>query len=542
MSVTAKNYILIVLLILLTGGVYAQIITHEFISYDDPYYITENPMIARGLSGDTALWAINTFRAGFWIPLTWLSLLIDHELFGLFPGGFLLVNLILHVLNTLIVYLLLRRMTGAYWRSFLVALLFGIHPIHVESVAWATERKDVLSTFFFLAAIWAYLIYLKKPRPLIYAWLVLSFVFSLMAKPMYVTFPLALLLLDYWPLDRWQTALPKKPGIAIFPNNSIFYPVLEKIPLLFISAFFAGFNILVARATDIFLSINSLPLTSRLGNAMVSYVAYLDKIIWPTNLGVLYPHPGKTLALSAILLSMAVLALITTGILLAGRGHRYLPCGWFWFLGILFPVSGLFQNGYQAMADRFVYIPALGLMIMAVWGGYDLTVKFKGIKTTMITLAAIILSALFFRTYIQAHYWRNSLSLYTRTLAVTENNYLMHDYAGIQLVQRGKLDEAYGHFQKAMAINPNYPDAYFNAGTYLMFHGRLAEAAASLERSLELGIRGKNRQRAENNLKKTLLAAENPAELIAILEKTLLLKPSDENLRRRLNNLAANQR
>lgn len=530
MNLRTKNHILIALLIILTFSVYAQVISHEFTSYDDPYYITENPMVQEGLSGKSALWAINTYRAGFWIPLTWISFLIDNEMFGLFPGGFLYVNLVFHILNTLLVYLLLRRMTGALWRSFLVALLFGIHPIHVESVAWATERKDVLSTLFFLTAVLAYLVYLKKPRPHVYGLLIVSFVLSLMAKPMYVTFPLTLLLLDYWPLNRWQTELPDKPGISFFPGNSFLYPVLEKIPLLLISIFFSVFNILVARETDIFTPVQSLSLPIRLANAAISYLSYMGKTIWPVELGVLYPHPGNTLAFSEIVLALAALSLITAGVLLVSRKRRYLLFGWFWFLGTLFPVSGLFQNGYQAMADRFVYIPVLGLMIITVWGGCELAMKFDPLKKVAIGVTAGVMVTLLIRTHIQVQYWRDSLSLFSRTLAVTENNYLMHDYAGIQLIQKGRLDEAYDHFQRAIAINPGYPDAYFNAGTYLMFHGQLDGAIAALRQSLNLGVRGENRRRVESNLKKARLAAQNPAELIALLEKTVILKPADSRL------------
>ncbi len=530
MSSSTKNYILVALLVLLTFSVYARVISHEFTSYDDPYYITENPMIREGLTGKSALWAVTTFRAGFWIPLTWISFLIDYDLFGLFPGGYLYVNLALHILNTLLVYWLLRRMTGACWLSFLAALLFGIHPIHVESVAWATERKDVLSALFFLMAILAYLTYLKKPRPHIYALLALFFVLSLMAKPMHVTFPLALLLLDYWPLDRWRTEQPPRPGRSLLPADSFLYPVFEKIPLLLISAFFSLFNIMVARETDILTSVNVLSPPIRLANAVVSCLEYLKKIIWPAKLGVLYPHPGNSLTPTEIGLAAAALALITVVVLWNGRKRRYLVFGWLWFLGILFPVSGLFQNGHQAMADRFVYIPMLGLIIIAVWGGFEAALKFRFIKIIGICVTAVILAALLIRTHVQINYWQNSLSLFTRTLAITENNYLMHDYAGIQLVQRGKLDEAYEHFQKAIAINPNYPDAYFNAGTYLMFHGRLGIAIAALQRSLELGIDGKNRRRAENNLRKARLAAKNPDELISILEKSLALKPADSGL------------
>ncbi|MFO8048169.1 MAG: hypothetical protein R6U29_03970, partial [Desulfosudaceae bacterium] len=404
----------------------------------------------------------------------------------------------------------------------------------------------VLSTFFFLITVGAYFFYRQKSKPWLYGLLVASFVLSLMAKPMYVTLPLALLLLDYWPLNRFlkgspnrrQTkARPAKPGKSLFSADTVYYPLLEKIPLLLISAFFSVFNLLIAAHTNILQSVQNLSPTDRLANAVVCCLKYLQKIFWPEELGVLYPHPGHDLAWPEITLAAVVLTMITVGVLLAGRKHRYLPMGWFWFLIVLSPVSGLLQNGHQAMADRFVYMPLLGLLVIVVWGGHDLVARLKFSRAFVLIFTAIIVAALLTRTCYQVNYWRDSLSLYKRTLAVTENNYLMHDYAGIELVQQGKIDLAFPYFKKAIAINPDYPDAYFSAGTYLLFHGRLDKAEKYLRRSLELGLRGENRKRAEKNLTRARRARQDPAELIWLYEKTLILKPEAQAIRRSLDKL-----
>jgi hypothetical protein len=366
-------------LVVATLATYGDLRNHQFINYDDNVYVTDNPTVQGGLTLTGLVWAFTTLHSGLWIPLTWLSFMVDSQLFGLHPGGFFLTNLFFHIANALLLFWWLLRTTRAPGRSFLAAALFALHPLHVESVAWATERKDVLSTFFWLLTMWAYVWYAERPRLGRYVLILVCFSLGLMAKPMLVTLPFALLLLDYWPLGRLSlkgpaaAAASPKPG----PGVTIKRLVWEKSPLLVISALSSVVTFSVQKEAGAISTLHTLPIPNRLANAMVACVSYLGKMFWPAHLAVLYPLPGHNPPIwqaPAAGLALAVLSLLA---LRQARRHPYLLVGWLWYLGTLLPVIGLVQVGVQAMADRYTYVPSIGLFIAVVWGMADLAARWR---------------------------------------------------------------------------------------------------------------------------------------------------------------------
>ncbi|TMB07957.1 MAG: tetratricopeptide repeat protein, partial [Deltaproteobacteria bacterium] len=458
-----------VLLALATLLAYWRVVQCGYLNLDDDLYVTANPAVWGGLTLAGARWALTATHAGLWHPLTWLSHMLDVQLFGPNPAGHHATNLLLHVANVVVLLLVLVRATGALWPSAAVAALFALHPLHVESVAWVAERKDVLSGFFGLTTIWAYVRYAQRPAPGRYALVVLSLALGLMAKPMLVTLPLVLLLLDRWPLRR---------GMSL-------RLVVEKLPLLALAAAASVMGIVAGQRADAVGSLARFPLEARLANALVSYARYLGKTLWPSRLAVFYPYPSAwpawQLAGAAVLL-----AAVTTVAIVHMRRRPYLLVGWLWFLGMLFPVSGVVQDGSQAMADHFTYLPLIGLFVMVAWGGQDLLARCPVPPPALKASALALLLALGCTTWRQVGYWHDSTRLFTHALEVTSANWLAHNNLGDALAREGKLEEATGHFAESVRLEPSNPDAHYNLGVALHRQGRPAEATLHYREALRL--------------------------------------------------------
>jgi len=482
--------------LLLALGVIAAFwpaLNNGFISYDDTLYITENQAVRSGLSRASFIWAWTTTHTGNWIPLTWLSLMLDSEIFGLNPGGFHLTNLLLHLANSLILFLVLKRMTGASGRSALVAALFALHPLHVESVAWAAERKDVLSAFFWMLTLLAYFHYVQRPGVVRYILVFLFLAAGLLAKPMLVTLPFVLLLLDYWPLNRLR---PTSSGQAVSlipaetrgirpPEATLKGLVLEKLPLLALVGFLSLAAFKAQSAGGTMADVETLSLPIRAANAAMAYVAYLGKMVWPVKLAVFYPHPKENISCVAAITAGLFLLLMTIAAVWPGRRRRYLPVGWLWYLGTLIPVIGLVQVGRQAMADRYTYLPLIGVFILIAWGAAELTSSWKRQKIVLTILSLIILFTLAAVTHWQAGYWKNSRTLFERALAVTSNNDIMHYNLGVILTEQGRFDEALRHYREALRIRPGYAKVHNNLGSILALRGRSKEAAEHFAKAIQ---------------------------------------------------------
>ena len=461
---------------------YNPVNRHPFVNYDDDRYVIDNLHVHNGLNWDTITWAFTAREQGNWHPLTWMSHALDYQLFRQNPAGHHFTSLLIHAVNAVLLFLLLMYATRRLGPSLFVAALFALHPINVESVAWVAERKNVLSTFFFFAALIAYCWYVRKPdwrRYLAFAGL---FVLGLMSKPMVITLPFVLLLLDYWPLGR---AKGSPAGAMTIASLSWSRLLLEKLPLLALSAASAGITMQAQQAGGAMRSTAQLSLTVRLENAVVAYATYLWKMIWPSHLAPLYPHPGDSLAAWQVGISALVLLAVTGAVLKFGS-KRYLPTGWLWFLGTLVPVIGLVQVGDQAMADRYAYIPLVGVFVMIAWGAADLADARRIAFSSRVIAASCVLLALSFATHRQLGYWSSSYDLWTHALAVTDKNFIAQDNLGGALLLLGKPDEAYAHFQAAAQINPLDPMSHSNLGTYLQERGHFAEAIEQHNRAISL--------------------------------------------------------
>ncbi len=446
----------------------------QFVNYDDPAYITSNEAIQRGLTVASVRWAFQTGAASNWHPLTWLSHMADVDLYGMEPAGHHLTSILLHTLNGMLLFLILRRMTGALWRSAFVAAVFALHPLRVESVAWVSERKDVLSTLFWMLTVWAYVRYAEEFKvqgskfKVFYAVSLVFFVFGLMSKPMLVMLPFVLLLLDYWPLARQSRGMA---GLA-----------KEKIPFVILALASSVVTFLVQRHGGAVSSLTGVPIWARVGNAFISYVRYVQKLFWPAGLSPLYPHPGYWPwweVAGAVVLLMAVTALVIR----RARSQPYLAVGWLWFVGMLAPTIGLVQVGIQSMADRYSYVASVGLLIMLTWGAAD---RMGAHRWVLATGAALALGACAILTPRQVAYWRTSETLFTHAVEVTDNNYLAYNNLGFDLSNRGEMERAMVNFQKALDINSNYDEAHNNLGYALAALGRDQEATNEYIKALSL--------------------------------------------------------
>ncbi|HSA10026.1 MAG TPA: tetratricopeptide repeat protein [Candidatus Paceibacterota bacterium] len=504
---------LCLLLALLTVAIFLPVAWQGFVNYDDSDYVTENTHVQGGLKWTNIVWAFTTGHASNWHPLTWLSHMLDSQLFGLNAGGHHLVSVAFHIANALLLFLLLRCMTGALWRSLVVAGLFSLHPLHVESVAWASERKDVLSAFFFLLTIWAYARYAEGGMPVAEGrrpglevsggqpassiaswscgcrlgpgiWYLLAlgcFGLGLMSKPMLVTLPFVLVLLDYWPLRRFRCA-------------AVGRLVLEKVPFLLLAAASSVITFIVQRKGGAVST--SLTLGERLANALVSYVRYIGKMLWPKDLSILYPHPGHWPAWQVVGSAVLLVAVCVVVFLLARR-RPYLAVGWLWFCGTLVPVIGLVQVGIQSMADRYTYLPLIGLFIMVAWGLEELVPERPWRGGVLAIVAALSLAVCALLTERQIRFWRDSEALFRHAVQVTANNYLAYNNLGFYLNGRGRTSEAMENYRMALKINPAYEDALNNLGYALAGQKKFAEAVPLYEAALRVRP---NHAEVHNNL------------------------------------------
>lgn len=465
---------------------------NDFVKYDDPDFVTANPYVRSGLSWRGIAWAFGSL-AVYWEPLTWISYMIDAQLYGLDPRGFHVTNLALHVACTIVLFRVLKRLTGAVWPSAFVAALFALHPLHVETAAWVAERKGVLSTWFFLLAISAYARYAERPAVRSYLMTVLWFALGLMAKPMVITLPAVLLLLDFWPLRRLPGLLAEDgPGP---PDRSHGTPrrvwtelrgrLYEKLPLFALAAVSAALAIAAQANARAILSLDYLPVSARLAGALVSYLHYVGKAVWPTGLAVFYPHPQAW-----PWWEVAIAAIFLAGVSLQAVRHRrrwpYLLTGWLWFLVTLLPVIGIIQVGDQAMADRYTYIPLIGLFISITWGAVDLLAGHPAKKRVLAPLAVAGLAACSVLTHLQTRQWRDTQSLFAHTWKVTRNNYLAATVLGSLMTEAGRFDEAIRWFSHALEIKPDYPDAHLHWGNALERQGKPDAAAAHYTEALRV--------------------------------------------------------
>ena len=461
------------ILVLPTLGVYWEVRNFDFVTFDDYTYVAENPNVQSGLSKSGLVWAFTRFHANNWHPVTWLSHMLDCQLFGLNPGMHHLNNLIFHTANTLLLFLVLGRMTGALWRSAFVSALFALHPLHVESVAWVAERKDVLSTLFWMLTMWAYVRYSERPSPTRYLLIFPFFILGLMSKPMLVTLPFVLLLMDYWPLGRLQSTLPEKGGKLKTPKLAVLRLIAEKIPLFVLVALLSVVTFLAQE--EAVQSLDNFHLKARIANGLVSYAAYIRKMFWPNDLSIFYPYP-QTLQLWQATASGFFLITMTILFVRMGKRRPFILVGWLWYLGTLFPVIGLVQVGTHAMADRYTYIPLIGLFIMIAWGIPDLLGNWLYRKQVLRISAGLLLVILAVCTWLQVRYWKDSIVLFTHAIDVTDDNWMAHNNIGFPLVQQGRNIEAIAHFSKAVRIKPDYAEAHVNLANSYGLEGRFEEA------------------------------------------------------------------
>jgi protein O-mannosyl-transferase len=456
---------------------YWGVARNQFISFDDPQYVTENPQVLKGLDRESAVWAFTTSQASNWHPLTWLSLLLDRELYGRNAGGYHWTNVILHLLAGLILFLALSRMTASLWRSGLVAALFLVHPLHVESVAWVAERKDVLSGLFWMMGIWCYAGYVERPGPVRYLWVVLSLACGLLSKPMVVTFPFVLLLLDGWPLGRTVGGKSRWGRL-----------VWEKIPLFLLSAAGSIITFLVQKESQAISSLSAMPLGDRLANATVSYAAYLGKTFWPAGLSIYYPYNGPP-PFGHLVSALALLVLITVMAILMIHRRPYLLVGWLWYLGTLVPVIGIVQVGSQAMADRYTYLPLVGVFILTVWGVKDLLDGCRARKAIWGLVSGfvmVVMVVLVILTQTQVRYWKDTPTLFGQALRNTERNFMAHQILAEDRAKAGDLTGAENHYREAIRIKPSFKQAYNSLGHLLMIRGKHDEAGPLLEKTLQI--------------------------------------------------------
>ena len=511
---------------------YSSIIHNQFLDYDDNEYITNNAHVKAGLTWANVQWAFSTSEEANWHPLTWLSHELDSELFGLNPVGHHVVNVLLHAVNAVLLFLLLQSATGFRWRSLMVAALFALHPINVESVAWAAERKNVLSMLFFLLALYAYGRYARRPGLGRYIAVAGFFVLSLLAKPQAITFPFLLLLWDYWPLDRIGARdMPTQAGNA--PRLPIARLLLEKLPLLFLSAASAVITMEAQKAGGAVKDLARFSLPLRLETTVISYARYLGKTFWPTKLVLPYPHPLKLYPAWQVGAAVALLLLITA-IVLCARDKRYLAVGWFWFLGSLVPMIGLVQVGEQAMADRYAYIPFLGLFLMTVWLIADWTAAWnrtRQIPARWLAIPAVCcLLALASLTYRQVGYLHDTEALWRRALALTQDNYIAQGALAGVLHKQGKTEEAIEHIRAALAIRPDDWPANLILAAYEQSQGDTAAATARYQMVALRASKPSQRAAAYNDLGTAYRQTGDLLRAKEAFEQSLRLVPSQPML------------
>jgi protein O-mannosyl-transferase len=511
-----RDFVLCAGLVVAVFLVYWPVRQQEFINYDDPDYVTSNTHVQKGITWDGVVWAFTTTRAYNWHPLTWLSHMLDCQLFGLDAGAHKLVSVMFHIGSTALLFLVLKRMTAAPGRSLFVAAVFALHPLRVESVAWVAERKDVLCTFFSMLTLGAYVRYVERRTAGRYALVVLLFALALMAKPTAVVLPLVLLLLDAWPLNRLALDRPK----VIVP--AALRLVLEKWLLFVLSAFSCAVSYWVQSRSESGSAIKLFALSSRASNAVVAYARYIGKTLWPADLAVFYPHPGRWEISEVGLATLAVVG-VTLLVVRQLRGRPFLAVGWLWYLGTLVPMIGLVQAGDQSIADRYTYVPMIGLLVMVAWGIPELISGRLRAAPALNALPVLLVITLMCATHYQLQFWQNSIRLYEHALTVTKDNYIAHNNLGIALLGKGEIAVAAGHFQSALDIWPPFPEANKNLADILARSGRLDEAASRYQRA----IQGKpGWAEAHNNLGLVLARQGKLDEAVTEFSRVLELEPN----------------
>lgn len=468
----SKNSILYIILALIILIIYWKLQTYEFLNYDDNDFVIENEYIRDGFSAKSLSYAFTDMNSGIWLPVTWLSHIFDCQLFGLNPMGHHWNNLIFHIINSLLVFIILQKMTGAIYRSFFVAVLFAAHPIQIESVAWVSERKNVLSTFFYLITILNYIFYSKSLSTGRYLVVIFFYILGLMSKPMMVTMPFALLLLDYWPLGRITTfkefnVYSKKGG-----NRRI---LLEKVPFLIIAIIFSIISFQAQYIAGAMTDLESIPINARIELSLVSYVKYLFNLVWPVRLAFFYPYSGD-ISFWEIAGASFMLFLISVYSIRCVITKSHILFGWLWFLGTMFPVIGLVHLGDQSMADRYLYIPCIGIFVIIVWEVFRLSKLYVTYKASPVIIFGVATIILVFTSISQMKHWRNNITLYSHAIEVTENNYVAHGNLGAVLLNSGKTDEAIYHLRKALEIKPQGRKSHFDLGTALAAKRMYSEA------------------------------------------------------------------
>jgi len=567
-KIPVSPFFICLLLLLATLVVYWPAMHCDFVNYDDPLYFTSNTHVQAGLTPANVAWAFTTTHANNWHPVTWLSLMLDAQLFGKDPIGPHVTNLLLHAVNTMLLFLLLHRLTTATWRSALVAALFALHPLHVESVAWVTERKDVLSAFFGLLSLLMYVRYAQtrssvegqgtsteshglalgsRRSVLDYALALFFFALGLMSKPVLVTLPLAMLLLDWWPLQRVSgvecrvssdanspetsstlNSLPGQSGATTGQLSTLF---LEKWPFLAMSAISCVVTFVVQQKTGAVVALTRYSLSARIENAFVSYARYLGKTFWPATLTTPYPHPGHW-PLGLVLLAVALFVVLCVAAIWCGRKFPFAAVGWFWFVGMLVPVIGLVQVGDQAMADRYTYFPLIGIFLVFIWGLSEACGRWQVAKPTVDFFAAFLLAVCALQTRGQLGYWQNSGTLFRHALAVTENNYVAENDLGTWLASQGHVTEAMDCYRQSLKIKPGNVDALYDLGNAFARLGNWDNAITDYRRVLEIAP-----EQADvlNNLGLALAAKREYADAITNFEAALKLDPDSAGAH---NNLA----
>jgi Tfp pilus assembly protein PilF len=499
MSETKFNFqanaelLVLVGLVLMCAAVYAQAVGFQFINFDDNFYVYENASVLSGLNAGSIKWAFTAFHSANWHPLTWLSHMLDVSLFGKNAGAHHATNVVLHIVNSFLAFIVFRKLTGCFWKSAIVAALFAVHPAHVESVAWISERKDVLSTMFWLLTMFAYFRYVDLKRTdaenegksesdgqrttnngqIFYFLTIALFALGLMSKPMLVTLPFVLILCDFWALERLKTLKDLTPL------------VIEKLPLFILSAVSAYITIVAQRSYGAVQTIEMLSIETRLTNAVVAYAKYIVMLFYPLDLGAAYPYQNQ-FPLWQTLGSAVLLIGITAFCVWQRRGRKYLLMGWLWFLGTLIPVIGVVQVGAQSMADRYTYVPYFGLFIMLVWGVWEIFERLKLDKKIVAAVVAIVLLALSVLCFKQVSYWRNSETLYSHTLAAGQGNFIIKLNYCNHLMRENRMEEAERYCLDSIAENPNFVDSYNTLGVIGVKTGKLENAVANFQKSLAI--------------------------------------------------------
>jgi len=460
--------VLCLLLPAITLLVYFPVFGYDFVNYDDPDYVYSNPHVLAGLTWHGIIWAFLVVHSFNWHPLTWISHMTDVELFGAGPAGPHVVNVLFHAANAVLVFLVLKKMSGAIWRSAFVAAFFALHPLHVESVAWISERKDVLSTFFGLLALWKYAFYVEEAKQgksskqsANYWWALLFFVLALLSKPMLVTLPFIMLLLDYWPLQRF------KPATGASSFSSLLWLLKEKAPFLFFSAASCILTFKAQHESEAVQSLSAFPLNGRIENVFVAYAQYLGKTFLPINMACLYPHPGNW-PWPEVLFDSSVVVGISAASIWLRQKWPFIFVGWFWFLGMLVPVIGLVQVGFQSMADRYTYLPLVGIFLILAWGSGEAILRMPKAAAPVCLAGVVLLVGCGVLARNQLQYWQNGGTLFHHAVATTKNNYIAYNNLGYYLFKHDKLDEAIDDYQKALQIKPDFETALENLGVALI--------------------------------------------------------------------------